>query len=327
MKNHLSLLLFGSIASFSTTTYAKDVCHALVMSGGGSKGAYEAGFLYGLAHSNQSIDVTWDVVSGVSAGSINAAFISLFEIGNEKEMTEKQLDLFNNMTNHQVWKEWDDGLVAGLFNHTGFLDDSPLYNMINDIVMEAGSIKKKMVVAAADSQDGSYILFTEQLPFEDIPTAVVASGSMPMIFPTRDFQGHILMDGGTIWNANLVSAVNRCLEIVDDPSKIVMDIAICQNAKLDDLTTVSNTVGNWLRYREIKSYYKSLDDIIEFMKTQPTVNYRYLAVPSEKLEPSYDEIIFTPNNIPPMIEQGKADAELIIAMGEGTSFDALRAWD
>ena len=26
------------------------------------------------------------------------------------------------------------------------------------------------------------------------------------------------------WNVNMISAINKCLEIVDDPSKIIMDI-------------------------------------------------------------------------------------------------------
>ena len=38
------------------------------------------------------------------------------------------------------------------------------------------------------------------------------------------------MDGGTVWNTNLVSAVDRCLEQVDDESQIIIDIALCGSA-------------------------------------------------------------------------------------------------
>jgi len=35
------------------------------------------------------------------------------------------------------------------------------------------------------------------------------------------------MDGGTVWNTNLVSAVERCREIVDDDSQITLDVIVC----------------------------------------------------------------------------------------------------
>jgi len=51
------------------------------MSGGGNKGSYEAGVVYGLTHLLPASDVTYDVVSGVSAGAMNAAGISIWPIG------------------------------------------------------------------------------------------------------------------------------------------------------------------------------------------------------------------------------------------------------
>ena len=57
-------------------------CIALAMSGGGSKGAFEAGALYGLYHGveNAGTKFNYDVVTGVSAGAINAAGLSLWPI-------------------------------------------------------------------------------------------------------------------------------------------------------------------------------------------------------------------------------------------------------
>lgn len=36
-----------------------------------------------------------------------------------------------------------------------------------------------------------------------------------------------LMDGGTIWNINIDSAIKECLKIVDDPADIIVDILVC----------------------------------------------------------------------------------------------------
>ena len=61
------------------------------MSGGGSEGAYEAGGLWGLYY-NTPEDMrdkfAYDVVTGVSAGSINTACVSLFAPGDEDNMLQ-----------------------------------------------------------------------------------------------------------------------------------------------------------------------------------------------------------------------------------------------
>jgi predicted acylesterase/phospholipase RssA len=79
-----NLLLLSSLAS----TSAKE-CKALSMSGGGSEGAYEAGGLWGLYYNtpeDQRDKFAYDVVTGVSAGSINTACVSLFAPGDEANM-------------------------------------------------------------------------------------------------------------------------------------------------------------------------------------------------------------------------------------------------
>jgi len=35
------------------------------------------------------------------------------------------------------------------------------------------------------------------------------------------------MDGGTVWDVNPISAVQQCLEIVDDVKDIIIDVALC----------------------------------------------------------------------------------------------------
>jgi predicted acylesterase/phospholipase RssA len=50
-------------------------CRALVMSGGANNGAWEGGVMWGLAHYGNPRDFHWDVVTGISAGSINTAYL------------------------------------------------------------------------------------------------------------------------------------------------------------------------------------------------------------------------------------------------------------
>ena len=66
-------------ASVGAGTFAADqeYCRALVLSGGGSLGSWEAGILWGLANYSQNpSDFFYDVNTGVSAGAMNAAFLA-----------------------------------------------------------------------------------------------------------------------------------------------------------------------------------------------------------------------------------------------------------
>jgi len=70
----LSIILFAAL----TTATEQEYCRAMVLSGGANNGAWEAGVLWGLANYGIESDYYYDVVTGVSAGAINAAGLSPF---------------------------------------------------------------------------------------------------------------------------------------------------------------------------------------------------------------------------------------------------------
>ena len=95
MKSISTITRVTLAALFSSTLAGKqETCHALALSGGGNKGAYEAGVIYGLTHSLDASEVTWDVVSGVSAGALNSAGMSIFAVGDELNMSEWLVNLW-----------------------------------------------------------------------------------------------------------------------------------------------------------------------------------------------------------------------------------------
>ena len=69
------------------------------MSGGGSKGAYEAGALHSIFNTLTGTDGEYDVISGVSVGAINSAAMALFAKGDEKALGDFLLDMWMNLTN------------------------------------------------------------------------------------------------------------------------------------------------------------------------------------------------------------------------------------
>ena len=79
MFKTLSLAL--SIFLFAPTFAKQEKCHALVMSGGANRGAYELGVIHGLVNILKEGETKWDVLTGVSAGALNSLIMSLFPIG------------------------------------------------------------------------------------------------------------------------------------------------------------------------------------------------------------------------------------------------------
>ena len=96
MKNLISIAT--AIIGNAVFVDANKTCNALVMSGGGSNGAWEAGVIWGLVHYGNADDYKWDVVSGVSAGSINSIGIGVWAPGEEVQGSEELVDIWSNLS-------------------------------------------------------------------------------------------------------------------------------------------------------------------------------------------------------------------------------------
>ena len=136
-----------------------------------------------------------------------------------------------------------------------------------------------------------------------------------------------MMDGGTVWNTNMGSAVDRCREMVEKDEDIIMDVIICTGGKLDTINATGNTIENLLRSFMVIGQFKALEDIKRFRQAQPNITYRYFFMASQPLSPIYDLLEFTPAVIQPMIDIGKADADTIVKTTKpGESFKQVDDW-
>ena len=69
-----------------------------------------------------------------------------------------------------------------------------------------------------------------------------------------------------------------------------------------------------------------MDEIVEFMNTEPAVNFRYYFAPQVPLLPAYEILEFGYENwTKPMIELGQKEALKVIAQGPGKSYEFLHA--
>jgi len=100
---------------------------ALVLSGGGSKGAFEAGVLQRLMGEEQR---DYDLLCGTSVGAINAAYLAQTPLGQPREAAAKLRALWDTVTTEKIHRRWFPfGNVAALWK-TSVYDSEPLHSWI-----------------------------------------------------------------------------------------------------------------------------------------------------------------------------------------------------
>jgi predicted acylesterase/phospholipase RssA len=68
----------------------------------------------------------YDVVTGVSVGSINSAGISLFGKGQELEMADFMIDLWAKLSNPDVYEAWSGSEfnpIYGITDKSGYMNN------------------------------------------------------------------------------------------------------------------------------------------------------------------------------------------------------------
>ena len=105
--------------------------------------------------------------------------------------------------------------MTGLLEKSGVFDTSVGLDFLNGIFSSFDyQTHRKVAVSCVDVNKGNYVVFNETDPYPDLAKAVLSSASIPFVFPHQVWsdRGVVCMDGGTVWNTNLVSAIERCRE-------------------------------------------------------------------------------------------------------------------
>lgn len=266
-------------------------------------------------------------------------------------MADHLLRLWGNLTNEDIYTTWDGAKynpIEPIQDHTGLMNNTPLFDyLVNVMKPFDNTVKRRTLVSAVDAITGAYVSFnlydepgSAKTSIQFKAKAVQSSASVPFIFPAAsmvDYGYHLdLLDGGSAWNNNMVSAVNECHKIdgITDDSQIVVDVIVLSPAgNLDkfNTTTSSNpmidlipdTLKYYLRNKEIKDHYSDLSDIVEFMQANPSVTYRYYFSPEESLLPEYYLLQFGYDYTHKLTIEGLAEAKKVIQQGPGKSFEKL----
>jgi len=166
---------------------------ALVLSGGGAKGAYQVGVL---RHLLADLHEQYEVVCGVSVGALNASFLAQYPIGNEVASYNDIRELWESLSTRSIYKKWNIfGELMAFFKKSVY-NSEPLQHLVRsrldvEAVRNSG---KKLRVGAVELESGLYRSFAED--YSLLTEAILASASYPaMLCPIR-LEGKLWTDGG-----------------------------------------------------------------------------------------------------------------------------------
>jgi hypothetical protein len=160
----LAILIGSTFASAQAIDCSPERSRALVLSGGGAKGAFEAGAIYHLVVHRHC---DYKEISGVSVGALNGSFLAQASsssdpersLRNLVEQAEELVKVWDSIKGPQdIFKKRFLGMLRfGAFRIENVNDFTPLHNLIKDKV----STKKLLVgrtvrVGVVSFWDGSY---------------------------------------------------------------------------------------------------------------------------------------------------------------------------
>jgi predicted acylesterase/phospholipase RssA len=322
MRSLIIYVLIASLALAASTE--QDKCRGLVLSGGGDVGSYQAGVLTTLIDELESIDTQYDVVSGVSVGSLNGAAISLFPKGEEQEFKEFIMDIWHSVKTSTVFKLWPGGIKEGIFDRIALFDNEPLKDLLRE-KMSDKVLERTFIAGTCDTDAGTFEAFRyegNQQPLSDhMFESILASSAMPGIFPPTLRDGKVLLDGGMVWTSDINSAIAECRSLGFEDENIIIDHIMCDETHLlpEEEVNLFHSLKTGLRALNIQSFYNHMQNVEREMILFPHVDFRYTIGPSESLMMSFNPVPldFSREHLEHCIKVGTKDALNAIALGPG----------
>ncbi len=135
----------------------------MVLSGGGTNGAWEAGVVWGLTHYGNPEDYEWDMHTGISAGSINTIGLVGWEPAETVESTEYLSNMWASVDNSDVYKDWvgsgKTGFVRSCLTHISCVDTSPALAWLRGQLVNFTEVKRRFSISAGDVSTGEFVTF------------------------------------------------------------------------------------------------------------------------------------------------------------------------
>lgn len=180
---------------------------ALILSGGGAKGAFQCA---AEKYAREVKGYRWDLIAGVSVGALNGAMLAM-------QKYDRLFEIWNTVSNDQVYTGGFNLLSALrlLFGARSFYGNDPLKKLLAR-ELEIDKLTTDLRIGAVSLLTGEYSQFTRHAP--NLAGAILASTVMPIIWTPVDIspQFRCMVDGGL----RNISPIGDVLD--SDPDEIVI---------------------------------------------------------------------------------------------------------
>ncbi len=283
---------------------------ALVLSGGGSKGAYEVG---ALQHLMGTLGRRYDIYCGVSVGALNCAVLAQFPSGKESFAASELARLWEGLGHSTIYEHWFGWYAAALWKPSLY-DSSPLQKIVQSSVKAEAlrSSGKILRVGAVDLKTGEYCRFSEG--YSDIVKAVLASAAFPGMLTPVEMGGDLWIDGGVRSNTPIKTAIElgaTSIDVVMCSPKKVKAIPVSNPKTLDiafrAIDLLTDTVNNYDLDKALL-YNRLVKAGVETQKRAVEIN---IVRPAYEL--TEDPLDFDSAKMSKMTRLGQLDAQTLIA--------------
>jgi predicted acylesterase/phospholipase RssA len=174
---------------------------ALLLSGAGSRGILQYGYLQAVVDSGIKIDSVY----GTSVGALNGALYLQDEMA-------KLWEIWLTVNNSKIYKSGPMGLFRMFSPNKACLYDSTPLHVLLQSVVDFSAIQKNpkpFKIAATNLVQHTPVIkaASEFANVEDFTKFLLASASPPVFFPPVEINGDLFSDGGISSNFNIAEAV------------------------------------------------------------------------------------------------------------------------
>ena len=232
----LIVLMATSVADACQPPRTRGSALALVLSGGGAKGAWEAGVATGLVARGEPLRL----IAGSSSGALNAAMIADGRL-------DRLESIWRTITRAQVYALRPSVFFAGLLpgwltllglNTAGSLfDPRPLRELIGtslDLERVRGSNVRVLVVTTDLGRGGKRVFDNVTLTVD----ALMAAAAVPGAFPPVEVDGAFLVDGGVTGRAPVLEALESGVPV----DRILIVMGFTSDERRERPTSIRRTL-------------------------------------------------------------------------------------
>lgn len=172
------------------------------------------------------------------------------------------LKYWRNAADQEMYHDWVGGVVEGATFKGGLYNPEPMTEFLASELADIEPMQRFVDIGITNFEKGTYQENFKDSLDQNLAEVLQASLTWAGFFPPYEFDDQYWLTGSVIYEIDIFSAVDKCLEThaLED---IVLDVVLTHKRELKKVDAADfNSLENLLRAGEILLYYKQLDGLL-----------------------------------------------------------------